>query len=74
MLAGTAFRAGVPVPRSTASRIMSRTMKAMRGSMLDCIVDGARCSTTRPPASSMRVTRRGSTALPRLAHTVYAAT
>ena len=57
MADGTARRADPPVPRSAASRIMSRTMNAIRGSITDCGTDGLRCSTVRPLASSMRVIR-----------------
>ena len=74
MLVGTMRRAGAPVPRSAASRIMSRTMNAMRGSITDCGTDAARWKSVLPLASSIRVTSRASTVLPRFAHTVYAAT
>ena len=62
------------MPGWAATRIMSRMMKAMRGSITDRGMEGGRWYTVRPCASSIRVTRRGSTTLPRFAHTVYAAT
>ena len=72
--AGTARRAGPPVPRSAASRIMSRMMNATRGSITAVGTDGPRWYTTWPAGSSIRVTSRGSTTLPPLAHIAYAAT
>ena len=74
MFGGTRRRAAAPVPRSAASRKMSRTMNATRGS-ITCRCSGTGAEYTRCPArSSMRVMYRGDTALPFVAKAEYAAT
>ena len=74
MRAGTIVRSAVAVPRVTTSCSMSRMMNATRGSIADRA--GATCgvNTVRPLRSSIRCTKRGSTATPPLSNAAYAAT